>query len=82
MSGLFEVAAYLVPVLLLLAFVAGGRYPGERAYARRIAHARVERPRRAGVARRRRRLRVAELPRGGALLAAGLAGRAPPPVAR
>jgi hypothetical protein len=80
-SGLFEVVAYLVPVLLLLAVVAGGRYPGERAYARRIAHARVERPRRPGRARRRRRPCLAELPRGGALVAAGLAGRAPPPVA-
>ena len=81
MSGVFEVVAYLVPVLLLLAFVAGGRYPGERAYARRLAHARVKPPQRAGRARRRRRPRLAELPRGGALLAAGLAGRAPPPVA-
>jgi hypothetical protein len=79
-SGLVEAIAYLVPVLLLLALVAGGRYPGERAYARRIAHARVARPRRAGQARRRRPW-LAELPRGGALLAAGLAGRAPPPVA-
>jgi hypothetical protein len=80
-SGLIEAIAYLVPVLLLLALVAGGRYPGERAYARRVAHARVARPWRAARVHRRRRLWVVELPRGGALLASGLAGRAPPPVA-
>jgi hypothetical protein len=68
--------AYLAPLLVLLVVLLLGRYPGERALRRRL-----ERPRRprvpAPAASHRTRVRRG-LPRGGALLAAGLAGRAPP----
>ncbi|HEY2716637.1 MAG TPA: YcnI family protein, partial [Solirubrobacterales bacterium] len=74
MSALF----YLLPALLLLATLLLGHYPGERlllaAAARRRppARAATHRPSsRLGSDRRR-------LPRGGALLGAALAGRAPP----
>lgn len=76
--GVSEAFAYLTPALLIFALVASGRYPGERAFASRIVHRRVTRPRRAARTLRRR-LPLRELPRGGALLAAGLAGRSPPP---
>jgi hypothetical protein len=75
MSVLF----YLLPALLLLGALLLGCYPGERlllAVARRrpaspIAAAAVPPPRHLLFARSR-------LPRGGALLGAALAGRAPP----
>jgi uncharacterized protein len=70
---------YLVPALLLLGALLLGHYPGERLRLRlagvraRAAHlvAAVPPPRHSLVARSR-------LPRGGALLGAALAGRAPP----
>ncbi len=76
--GATEALAYLAPVMLLFALLALGRYPGEDAYARRVGgRARVR------IARASRMPRwggqAPALPRGGALLAAGLAGRAPPP---
>ena len=75
--GATEALAYLAPVMLLLALLALGRYPGEDAYACHLG-----RGSRGPVARvprvRRWRGPGPALPRGGALLAAGLAGRAPP----
>lgn len=76
--GAMEALGYLAPALLLLALLALGRYPGERAYARRLGRRSRARSRRAPRARRWRGALPA-LPRGGALVAAGLAGRAPPP---
>jgi hypothetical protein len=73
MSALF----YLLPALLLLGALLLGRYLGER-----LLLAAARRPRRpvraARTALRRGRPRLASLPRGSALLAAALAGRAPP----
>jgi hypothetical protein len=72
---------YLVPLLLVVAPLIAGRYPGERAL---IARARIprrqRRPRPAPSTRPRTPPRHL-VPRGGALLAAALAGRAPPAVA-
>jgi hypothetical protein len=67
----------LAPVLLLLCVLALGRYPGERAFRRRVVRHRTvsRRPLRAAL---RRCDAPALLPRGGALLASALAGRAPP----
>jgi hypothetical protein len=68
--------AYLAPLLVLLLALLLGRYPGERALRRRLER---PRPRRAHVQSGPRRSPARScLPRGGALLAAGLAGRAPP----
>lgn len=78
--GMTDAVAYLAPALLLFALVATGRYPGERTYARRISKRRRGRPRRT-VRLGRRRCPLALMPRGGVLLAAGLAGRGPPPAA-
>jgi hypothetical protein len=66
----------LLPVLALLAALAFGRYPGERVLRRALARRAV----------RRRALRAAPRPapapfllvRGGLLVGARLAGRAPP----
>ncbi len=75
--GVEETLAHLAPVLLLALPLLAGRYPGERALGRTPC-----RP-----IRRRRRLPsgmtpslpfVAVAPRGGRLVAASLAGRAPP----
>jgi hypothetical protein len=65
---------YLAPALLLGAMLALGRYPGERLLLAR------SRPRTRRTAPRLgcHRPARARLPRGGELLAAGLAGRAPP----
>jgi hypothetical protein len=67
----------LAPVLVLLCVLALGRYPGERAFRRLVARRRAVR-RRLPRAAPRRRDAAALLPRGGALLASALAGRAPP----
>ena len=76
--GVTEAVAYLAPALLLLALVASAAIRASAPIARRIAAVAPARPRRA-----RRgssaRARSRALPRGGVLLAAGLAGRAPPP---
>jgi hypothetical protein len=75
--GPAEALAYLAPLLALLTPLAFERYPGESAYERRLAAART--PLRAGGSSTRQRHRFAAvLPRGGALLAGGLAGRSPP----
>ncbi len=70
---------YLLPVLLILLPLLCGRYPGER-----LLRAVAARPRRAPAPARapRRRFSLSvPLPRGGALLASALAGRAPPTAA-
>jgi periplasmic copper chaperone A len=69
---------YLLPALALVAALLLGHYPGERLL---LAVARRRRPRRAGAApssRPRHLFASQRLPRGGALLGAALAGRAPP----
>jgi hypothetical protein len=72
-----QALAYLTPLLVLLGLLLAGRYPGAEAFERRLARARPARRMRR--ARRPSRPRPARLlPRGGVLLAAGLAGRAPP----
>jgi hypothetical protein len=72
-----EVVAYLAPVLALVCALLLGRYPGERALRRRLARRRH--PRRSGATTTApQRAARTLLPRGGALLADGLAGRAPP----
>jgi hypothetical protein len=76
MSAL-ELLAYLAPVLALLCALALGRYPGERALRRRLPRRRSARRLRAALAARPRPPRL-QGPRGGALLAYALAGRAPP----
>jgi len=73
---LVHALAYLAPLLALLCALLLGRYPGERALCRRLPRSRPRRPGR--TAPQRRRTARALLPRGGALLANGLAGRAPP----
>lgn len=74
--GAGEALAYLVPAAGPFALLALGLYPGAGAYARALTRAGTKAPR--PRASRPRRLSDASLPRGGALLAAGLAGRAPP----
>jgi hypothetical protein len=66
---------HLVPAVLLLLSVWLGRYPGEQ---RILAFRARTRPRRARAATRTARRLGLMLPRGGRLLAASLAGRAPP----
>jgi uncharacterized protein len=69
---------YLLPALLLLAALLLGRYPGERLL---LAMAARRRPPLPGASRRpstRLAFHLPRLPRGGALLGAALAGRAPP----
>ncbi len=75
--GVADAVGFLAPGLVLLALIALGRYPGENAYVRRLT-GRVASPRpRATPLCWTPRAR-AHVVRGGALLAAGLAGRAPP----
>jgi hypothetical protein len=78
--GVTDAFGYLAPTLALFALLLLGRYPGEDAYQRRLG-----RPRRAVRLRpallRLRPLTRSRLPRGGALIGAGLAGRAPPRLA-
>ena len=66
---------YLTPALLLLLALWLGRYPGEKAI---WALKGATRSQRAGRAQPTVRRRAPTLPRGGLLLAASLAGRAPP----
>jgi hypothetical protein len=77
--GVEAAFAYLAPALLILLPLLGGRYPGDELLVR--AAARRSQPRRptAPIAVPRRRARTALLPRGGRLVGAALAGRAPPP---
>jgi len=67
---------YLAPALLLAALLLGGRYPGERVLARPLR--RRFTPRRRPLRRALPRPPRRTTPRGGLLIAAGLAGRGPP----
>jgi hypothetical protein len=72
-----QALAYLTPLLVFLGLLLAGRYPGAEAFERRLARAApARRVRRASRPSRPRPARL--MPRGGVLLAAGLAGRAPP----
>jgi hypothetical protein len=77
--GVEAAFAYLAPALLILLPLLGGRYPGDEALAR-AARRRARAPRRPSTAAAplRRRPPDVLLPRGGRLVAAALAGRAPP----
>lgn len=73
-SGLW----HLLPVLLVFAPLLAGRYPGEELFVRAVTRRRRPAP---ALSRGRAQLprpRRASLPRGGRLLGARLAGRAPP----
>ena len=76
--GVTDAVAYLAPALLLSRSVASGRYPGERTYAAGSPAAAPRSPASHGPPGATP-MPAARLPRGGVLLAAGLAGRAPPP---
>ena len=73
-------ALAILPLLLLLSHLVLGRLPGERLFV----HAWSRRPRVPPLRWRAPRPRAARTfgPRGGALIAAGLCGRAPPLVPR
>jgi hypothetical protein len=76
-----EGALYLLPALLLALALVAGRRPGERlvvALHRRCAH-RVGRTGSAASSLAPARVAEQIFPRGGRLIAAALAGRAPPP---
>ncbi len=75
--GASAALAYLAPALVLFALLLLGRYPGEDAYRSRLAPARRVAHLRPALLLPRRVTR-SRLPRGGALLGAALAGRAPP----
>jgi hypothetical protein len=77
--GVEAALAYLAPALLILLPLVGGRYPGDEALVR--VAGRRSRPRRRALPAwlpPRRRRPGALMPRGGRLVAAALAGRAPP----
>jgi len=75
LPGIIEAVAYLAPAVICFLLVLSGRYPGEHVVLAL-----------AGSQKRRRRSDVAFrsggccifMPRGGALMGAALAGRAPP----
>jgi len=73
--GLAAGLAYLGPGMFIFLLLWFGRYPGEKAIRAFIGRTRLRRARESRA--RRSPLRV-RLPRGGALLATALAGRAPP----
>jgi hypothetical protein len=83
---LTELGAFVLPALPLLAllvFLVLGRFPGEKAIARlsrRLARAAGRRRRRDRVSRPVERLASA-IPRGGRLVASGMARRPPPAIA-
>jgi hypothetical protein len=76
--GVEPAVAYLAPALVILFVLVGGSYPGDEALMR-VAADRVRPPwRRSPSAVAHPRLPGARLPRGGRLVGAALAGRAPP----
>ena len=75
LPGLGAGLAYLGPALFAFLLLWLGRYPGEKAMLAFIAPSPLRRARIIGAHCPRR---PARMPRGGALLAAALAGRAPP----
>jgi hypothetical protein len=78
-SGLTLGLAYLSPAVFVFVLLWLGHYPGEKLLA---ALSRPRRLRRKASAPRLALLAVAHMPRGGALLANALAGRAPPLIRR
>ena len=74
--GVEAAVAYLAPALLILLPLVGGRYPGDETLVRAARRVTPQRRRRRPAPRRRPA--VVLLPRGGRLVAAALAGRAPP----
>ena len=80
-AGVIHVCAFFlpaVPLLLLLAFLVLGRYPGHETIVRLSERIAARRPRLRG-SRTRRPLRPPlRAASGGLLLARGLSGRAPP----
>jgi hypothetical protein len=77
--GLAVGLAYLGPGMFVFLLLWLGRYPGEEAILRFIRPPRLRRARKSAAPSHRIRVRM---PRGGALLAGALAGRAPPLGAR
>jgi hypothetical protein len=75
--GFGDGAMFFLPALLLFGLLALDRYPGERTLLRRLRTLRRSDPRPRRLGARGERPRAAR-PRGGALLAFSLAGRAPP----
>lgn len=75
--NLAEAALCLSPSIFLFLLLWRGHYPGEKTILTLIAGSRRRRPHLPPAGRHPRRLRT-RLPRGGALLGNGLAGRAPP----
>jgi hypothetical protein len=73
--GLAVGLAYLGPGMFVFLLLWLGRYPGEKAILRFIRPPRLRRARKSAAPSHRVRVRI---PRGGALLAGALAGRAPP----
>ncbi len=67
--------AYLAPGVFVFVLLRLGRYPGQNAL---LARMRKVRRRHARPVRSRATRRASPMPRGGTLLAAALAGRAPP----
>lgn len=73
---------YLAPALLILLPLLSGRYPGDEALVRATRRTRQRRRRRPAEGPLRPRAPVSQLlPRGGRLVGAALAGRAPPATA-
>jgi hypothetical protein len=74
-SGLTLGLAYLSPAVFVFALLCLGHYPGERLL---LTRTRPPRSRPKAPATKAARRAVAEMPRGGGLLASALASRAPP----
>jgi hypothetical protein len=73
--GMADGLAYLAPALFVFLLLWLGRFPGEGAFLARVRPARL---RRGGLRAAPCRARGTRMPRGGGLIAAALAGRAPP----
>jgi hypothetical protein len=77
--GVSDALIYLAPALLILLPLLSGRYPGDEALVRAARRADPRARRLPPVEPRPARTPIAELlPRGGRLVGAALAGRAPP----
>jgi hypothetical protein len=77
--GVSDALIYLAPALLILLPLLSGRYPGDEALVRAARRTRPRRRRVPAAVPRPAHSSIAELlPRGGRLVGAALAGRAPP----
>ena len=79
-AGAWMGLLYLLPALVLAGLLVSGRFPGEELLVRAATRRRRRTRAAPGVPHRRTRASFALIPRGGRLLAAALAGRAPPGV--